>query len=542
MKFFRQHRNTHILLILALITLVPIGLHLYQSSAPCFNSDEASFAYNAFSLTQTAKDEYGKLFPFRFLAFGENKLPITIYLMAPFMFLFGLSEEVARLPFMLIGILAPIGFYLLSKHLTGNLKVGMISALLAAISPWIQIMSRHIHENLIMFALTIGIIIALSKLLKKTSLRLVTILSFSIGIGLFTYHIGKVIALFTLLWTVGILVSKKLPRKVLVKSILILSLPVCIFFLTEFLAPSSRVANLVFWNNPGFTLRIEELQNADGNRIVHNKLTHGIVFLAHQYISYFSPEFLVIKGDANLRFGTEGVSPITPLEVLLVFVGIFATFRAREKSRFLMLSLLLTAPLAASLSWQERSLTRSFLMIIPLLFYAGYGIHYLAGQIPWKRACILFFATICGGIIFFSSVSWEYYFHHYLKRPETSYAWQCGYREIGQYIQTAYDQTDEFYITKKLGQPYIFVLFYTQFSPQNYQKQARLSAPDEYGFGQVETFDKFIFSLPETFDKKNTVYIGYPEEFPESVARQDVTPIQSAGRDIFWIYEGSRNK
>ena len=52
----------------------------------------------------------------------------------------------------------------------------------------------------------------------------------------------------------------------------------------------------------------------------------------------------------------------------------------------------------------------------------------------------------------------------------------------------------------------IFLLFYLKYDPEMYQKQAMLTAPDEYGFGQVEKFDKFIFEFKWPKDLQKTQY------------------------------------
>src|SRR3990167_4258481 len=99
---------------LGICVIISIGLHLVNPDFPCLNSDEASFGYNAYSVSQTGRDEYGEVFPLRFLAFGENKLPVTIYSIAPFVKLLGISNFSVRLPFILIGIFSPLLFFFLS--------------------------------------------------------------------------------------------------------------------------------------------------------------------------------------------------------------------------------------------------------------------------------------------------------------------------------------------------------------------------------------------------------------------------------------------
>lgn len=80
-----------------------------------------------------------------------------------------------------------------------------------------------------------------------------------------------------------------------------------------------------------------------------------------------------------------------------------------------------------------------------------------------------------------------------------------------QAVKASYDSTNTFYISRSAGQPYIYLLYYLGYPPEKYQQQATLSAPDQYGFGQVERFDKFVFSLPEN-KTGDAIYIGRPAD------------------------------
>jgi len=540
MKYLTNILNKKEFLIIAIFVLISAFLHLRQIGFPCMNSDEASFAYNAFSISETGRDEYGSFMPSRFLAFGENKLPVTIYSIVPFVALFGLNDIAVRLPFILIGILSPLLFYILSKKLFGNTNIALIASFLASISPWIQILSRHIHEDTIMLVITIGILIFLARLYDQFKMQTVLFLALITGIGLFTYHIGKFLALFVLGWVIFLGIRNKVSIKKISTYVLILIIPMLLFLITELIHPSTRVGNLLFTSNPGFTLQIEELRKEHDSRAIHNKLTQSISVITNQYLSYFSPEFLVTEGDLNRRFGEKGISPITPVEYLFVGIGLYFLFKRKEKYRFLILSLLLTAPLTATLSWQTQSLTRSYLMIIPLILIASYGLFHSITAVKHKYRLFYFLLLICV-LSYFSFLTWDYYFNHYTKHLDATTAWQCGYKEMSEIVQREYNDYEQIVISKKLGQPYIFMLYNLNYSPKKYQSQAQLSDLDEYGFGQVEKFDKFQFSFTSpTPNRKKTLYVGLPEDFNgTNITSADVDRVKINDTDVFWLYPKS---
>ena len=60
--------------------------------------DEASIAYNAYSITQNGQDEWGDFLPLHLRAFGEFKLPVYIYTVSLFQMILGFNEWSLRLP------------------------------------------------------------------------------------------------------------------------------------------------------------------------------------------------------------------------------------------------------------------------------------------------------------------------------------------------------------------------------------------------------------------------------------------------------------
>jgi 4-amino-4-deoxy-L-arabinose transferase-like glycosyltransferase len=540
MKFFHNLVNKYTVIVLVITVIIAAILHSINYGFPNLNADEATFGYNAWSIAQTGKDEYGKVLPLRFKSFGDNKLPVMFYIIAPFTKIFGLNETSVRLPFMIIGVLTPLLFYFLTLELFKNKNVAIIAAFLGSLSPWIQIMSRHTHEDTLVLLWSILLLIFIIKLSEKLTVKNIVLFSIINGLSLFTYHIGKVLAVYFLIAFLIILFFRRKNSVNYGKALLLFLIPVTFFLFTEFKTPPTRVNNLLFFNNIGFKLQIDELRKEHNSRILHNKISAAIPVLTNRYLSYFSPEFLVMNGDDNNRFGFEGMSPISAVEYLLLGIGLYYLFKNKEKYRFLLLSFLLISPLSASLAWQDHSLTRSFTLIIPILIIAAYGFYNLLKENENKLYLPVIFIIIAGSYLFFTFFTWDFYFNHYPKKRDTIFSWESGYKDLAENVKELYNATDKFYITKRNGQPYIHLLFHMQYSPKKYQNQAALSAPDEYGFGQVERFDKFEFNFKTPDPKENAVYIGYPEDFAGTgIAESDVKKITLHSYEIFWIYNPS---
>jgi 4-amino-4-deoxy-L-arabinose transferase-like glycosyltransferase len=508
-------------------------------SPPGFNADEAAFGYNAYSISQTGKDEYGKFLPLRLKSFGDYKLPLLTYLSVPIIKIFGLSQTTTRLPNTLLAVLFPLLIFLLTQELFSQTPISLLASFFTATSLGLNIVGRHTHEAYLASFLTAWLLLTFLKLIKKTTLKAQINFFLILILALFAYHPNRIFAGVFFLLTSIYVFKKKLPLSFL----FIFSLILSGFLITDIIYTPARVNNLLFFKDPGFLMRINELKG-EGHAFFYNKLTVAIKELIDDYLTYFSPQFLVINSlnnNINYRFGFPGMGYLNLVEYLGVLLGGYYLFKKQEKKRWLLLIFLLTAPLAAILAWQKSSLTRSFFIFIPLLIIAAYGLINLGKDLKkssFSSALIIMF--LIGLYLFFFVYNWTFYFFHYPQRALVINAWQAGYQHLAEYIKKNYSRYDHFYITKDNGMPYIFLLFYLQYPPEKYQQQAHLSTPDQYGFGQVEGFDKFIFHFVNQPSRlKNSVLIGSPADFAgitENIDHNKIITIKKANQVVFMIY------
>jgi hypothetical protein len=353
---------------------------------------------------------------------------------------------------------------------------------------------------------------------------------------LFSYHPGRLFAGLFFAATIIYAAQQKKVKK-LVPVLLLVASVVALFSISDIIYKPERLKSLLFFSNPGVQLTVQELKTEGGIRYLYNPLFVGLKQMALEHLSYFSPQFLLQNGDSNDRFGYKGMGLITPIEYLLFFAGVYFILRKKEEWRFILLFILLLSPLSASLSWSTSSLTRSLFLLVPISVLAGYGTVNIVQYIKkGTYSYLIIFLTICL-FGYFALMQWDFYLFHYPKRLITIHAWQSGYKEVNEYIKKNYISTNRFYITRDIGMPYIFTLFYQQYPPERYQKEATLSVPDEYGFGQVEKFDKFIFEFknPEKL-QKNEVTIGSRDNFRGLKNDKNTIIISPQGEPMFEIY------
>lgn len=527
--------NKKTIFVLIIISLLSLFLNTFKKkdAPPSFNADEAAFGYNAYSIAETGKDEYGTPLPVRLKSFGDYKMPLYSYLSVPFVKVFGLSENSVRLLNTLLAFLMPFAMFALVKEFFDDDKKALLAALLVDLSWGLLSISRQAHEAYLSVFLTILTLLFFVRLSKKITNSNTALFLISILLMLFSYQSSRIFVGVFFVITIFYFLKKKGGKQLVTSLILIILL----FGITDIVYRPKRLGNLFFTNTPGFTMKINELRYEGGSRVIYNKLSVGKKEFINSYAKYFSPQFLFIEGDENPRFGFVDMGPITAFEYLFLFIGIYFLFKKKEKYRNLLLIFLFISPVSGALSWAGTSLTRSLFFFIPILTLVSYGVIELYRVVPKKYSLLFLFAVVAiqGSLLFYT---WDFYFNHFPKRATVIRGWQSGYRDLASFVKDNYENYDRFYITKKNGQPYIFLLFYLKYPPEKYQRQAQLSSPDEYGFGQVEQFDKFIFSTNADKNARKSVLIGYPEDFAGmNVNESKIKKIKKGTEEIFWIYE-----
>jgi 4-amino-4-deoxy-L-arabinose transferase-like glycosyltransferase len=536
---------------LILFGIVLCGLFfnlIFKDRAPaCFNADEAAFSYNAYSIFKTGRDEYGAFIPLRLKSFGDYKLPLLSYVTAPIVGIFGLNETTARLPNTFVAILMPIVVYFLVKELFERDDIALLSAFLITGCLGLNIVGRHLHEAYLTVLLISASFLFFVKILKKFSWKNASLFLVLIFMSLFSYHFSRIFAGGFFIYSLFHFWPKKTGGKTGRIFLGVFIGVITIFALTDIVYKPERVKNLLYFNNPGYVKRIQELREEGGMRLFYNKLMPGVKEVISTSMTYFSPQFLVINGDENPRFGFPSMSTITMIEYVFALFGVYFLFRNKERFRGILIFLLLLTPLAASLSWAGLSLTRTLFIFIPLAALSSYGFFESMKAIKDKllqQASILLAIVVYMGLMYYQ---WDFYLLHYPRRAIVVRAWQCGYKDMTDYVKKNYNKYDTFYISKLNGQPYIFMLFYMSYPPDKYQKVAKLSPPDQYGFGQVESFDKFNFNfkVPKKETKENALLIGYPTDDFKSQAipvpnLDSVKVIRKETEEMFWIYDNKK--
>ena len=514
-----------------------------NSQTACFNADEAAFGYNAYSIMKTGGDEYGVKAPLRLRSFGDYKMPLYSYLSIPFIATMGLSETSTRALNMLMSLFLPAIVYLLSRELFEKKSIALLSAGATTTTFGLYMLGRQAHEAYLTTFILLAAFYVYLRAIRLKSMRWWIGLCALLGLALFGYQSTRIMAGFFVAMTFILTLKKHVSWRYF----FILLAALAIFSIPDFIYQPARVSNLLFFRSSGFEQQIDEYRFDGGSRVLYNKGTIGAWELLHNHLSYYSPQFLLERGDENYRFGYHNLSIITPVVYLMSILGIYFLFRKKHRGRWIIISALAAIPLGGSLSWAGASLTRT-LILLPLLgMTAGYGVFEFAkAQSKNKKVRYALIGSIA--LMHTALFAWTYntYMNHYPKRDVTVHAQQCGYRDAVDIVRDRVDRADNVYVSKSNGQPYIFMLFYLQRDPAQYAKSAALSEPDEYGFGQVERDGNIHYNIPEDKIPNNSLIIASEVDFQthpllSQIPQDKITKVKRHSSTLFYIYE-SANK
>lgn len=324
-------------IILILILLLGFFLRFYRldKNPPSLYWDEVSIGYNAFSIVKTFKDEWGRATPWFFEAFGEFKFPVSIYLTAISVFLFGLSDFAVRFPSALFGVLSIGGIYLLSFEIFQKRKPAIISAFLLSISPWHIQFSRGMFESNISLCFLIFSIYFLILFIRKNTPKLFFCFCLSAFLSIYSYGTILLILPLSSLLTVFLFKKGEVRQKIKTTALLLSFLALII---VPFVNHVQKDSYLRFNQVSIFTQNetLEKIINlrikyGGASKIIFNQYSAALINFANNFKLYLDPQFLWPGKDGNPRHGNN-FGLIYPQEFILLIIGIILLFFSKRKS------------------------------------------------------------------------------------------------------------------------------------------------------------------------------------------------------------------
>lgn len=544
-KKILKNKVTILLFLIIFVVACISRLYQLQNVPPGVNRDEASIGYTAYSLLHTGKDEYGRMFPLSFESFGDWKLPLYIYTVIPFVYVFGLSELAVRLPSAIFGVFGVVLTFYLVKLLFKDNRLAFLTMFLAAISPWSIHLSRVESEsNTAVFLVLLGMILFL-KSLSKNWLIIPSFVFFALTY--FTYAGNHI---FTTLLVIGIffLYRDKIPKTkfTLIGLILFTLMSGFIFYHTLFLADKTKISGIGIFGDPSIVYaKIETPRNEHiSPQSLFAKLTHNRVIFAGEtfaknYLNAFSPQFLFINGGTNHAHNIINFGNMYLIEApFLLFGLIYLLVIKKGREKKLILLWFFIAPIAASITKDAPHTNRMFAIFPILSLITAFGIIYLITESLKKSfAKKMFIGTVIFLFLINITIYIDRYYVHFSRNEGKS--WGFIYKDLITKLQKENLINKKIIVSQPTHSPYIFFLFYLKYDPSKYQKEVVRYPITSDGFRDVKSFSNFTFrdlDWGKDINLSDTVlvddYINSPHD---SIGKQTMYTYLPSGEPMFTI-------
>ena len=458
--------NPYLFVFFAIFFLcLTIFLHLYKLGGrpDGFYCDEASIGYNAWSIVRTGADEYGNNYPLFFRCFDNYHEPVMVYSVAVLVKLFGLSEFIVRLPSALFLILASVAFYFLAKGYCRNKYIAMGAAFVFSVLPWIFPVSRVMMAGY--SAMLLGICVGWLFMMKAFGGRSYVAAVLSAGgwaFAMYSHNCGRpvsaaILVVFTLCFYKMLLGRWKI-YVLFASSFFIMMVPMIIAVARNPQILGSRFSQIAVWSSSSGIP--ETLQ-----RIFFN------------YCSYFSPQYLFISGDQNLRHNSGFGGELYIFLVPLLIAGLFLMYFKLKKNPWygLMLIGIFICPLAAVFTTGVMHSTRTLNGAPFWMILAVCGAAWLYGNRPRQHKLLAVIAFLA---VFEVSLYMKHYFSTYSEISPNAFS--APFNNTLKYVFARMKENEKLYVSPTFFphavdstfKPvwYSHFLFYGRVNPSEYQR------------------------------------------------------------------------
>lgn len=454
------------------------------------NQDEARAAYEAFSLANYGIDTHGYANPVYFVSWGSGMNVLYSYVLIPFVKLFGLSAQVARLPQLIGGILSmPLAFLIL-RRCCGK-KAALIGLAVVAVAPWHIMMSRWgLESNFVVVFLLSGVYFLLRGLERPPFFMLSAAF---FGLSLYCYSIAWLFVPLFLLLTVLYCIRTgrlRLSFSAVLSAVILMLLaaPLVLFllvntgFMSEIKTPFFSVPLLS-------SMRSGEFVSSFGDLSVSLSNLGKLLLTQNDGLSW----------NSIPAFGMYYLFALPPA-LIGAFCGakaLLAAFRQREFQGAALLFLWLLSSLIVSALLIDPNINRINILHMPMLFSCALGICRLVEK--WRRALPAVLALLYTlSFAAFSGVYFNTYAH------EIAPTFRSGYERIADCIVSRAPSNAPVVCDSSV-EP-MLLLFYLQYpAPAFVNTVVYTNAPSPWL--HIGSFGRFIFDGSMENPSRDTVYI-----------------------------------
>jgi 4-amino-4-deoxy-L-arabinose transferase-like glycosyltransferase len=463
--------------ILIFIVAFFIRVNQLGTIPPGMTDDEIRLVYSAYSLWHTGRDVTGHTFlPFSFVLNNFSFNPVAVYAAAPFVGLLGLSPLTARLPFALAGLGVVFLTYLLTKRITENRMIALLSAVFLAFNVWAIQLSRMAYEAVFAQVFYLWGTYVFMCDWKKHPSRTVLFSMVLFFLAFNSYNATKILLIpvvLILCWVrrKGLFKSKKLAG-IVVTGVLI-SLAVFIYFSVTQGAGIHGGDITIFQNSSAASTDVNNVRRVSSapvllSYIFHNKPAYfARVFFVH-YLNAFSPDFLFLHQEASGIFSLWSRGNLYLIELPFLLFGLFFVWKNHRKYVWFVIAMLAVAPLPAAVGPEPFTYaTRAAFMLPWLAVLTGAGVWYGLSGIP---QILLRRAAISVVVMLYVYAVAGYFVQYYFEWPRAGAKYfSKDIKDIVQYILNAHGNR-KFFVSNVNDTLLLQYAFYANVDPRLVQR------------------------------------------------------------------------
>ncbi|QWR76969.1 ArnT family glycosyltransferase [Candidatus Magnetomonas plexicatena] len=358
-----------------------------------FFVDETSIGNNAYLIAKYGFDENKLPYPLFFKAFGEYKNPLYIYVNAVVFKVLGFSEFYLRSTSFLFFAIFIIVFYFLIKRIFPDNYYARVYALISAGTlPWFFTVSRISFEVISQLTVIAFLLLYIYRTYEEDfpsspypnskKLLLPTATGFFLGLSVYSYTSSRLLA-FLMALTVVLIYRA---RRYLLRNI-------C--FILSFMTSLIPYAIFIKRHPNALTVRFKETTYLYDPALSY--LGKALLFVKN-YISYFTPQYLLIKGDTNYRMGIGNFGLLYAAVFGLFIFWIYLAVRKRHvlENKFvkLILAFLIISPVAGAMTKECPQSLRGILIGLFSLILSAYAFDELKNYKARKLITTTVFITL----------------------------------------------------------------------------------------------------------------------------------------------------
>lgn len=461
-----------------------IGINLYPKG---LNVDEASSAYDAFSILNYGIDRNGNSYPVFLEAWGSGQNALYTYIMLPFIKLLGVNIISTRLPMVLISCISLFLWYDLLIKIR-NKKFAIIGLAFLVICPWHIMKSRWGLESNIFPDITLYAIWFIVRFLETKKDRYFYISTVIFGITAYAYGTSY---FFLPLFLIPLLIYLRCKKEISTSKIFIgltivgvISLPIILYvIINTFDLPEFKIGPFTVPKLP--VNRYEEQTSLFSGNVVINLLKNFI-----NQIKIF-----ITQDDGLIWNNIPGFGMTYVFSLPFIIIGIIYGFKTKNNFSYIFKFWFISAFLLFFVL-NDVNINRINILIIPMIYFTIEGIYCVIENNRIAMAII----SITYAILF---ITFEV---KYFKIENNGLVFVDDIQEVIEFVDNL--DVEDIYIKYSFKEPYIYVLYYTKYNPNEFIKTIEYFDNNNIGrFDNIKRFGKYSFYVPEEI--QNTKQVAY---------------------------------